>query len=239
MGSSSPIFGVKIKNLWVATTQCCCCGGGGGGVPHHGLNKSQKSCNFSKTFRGQWSHLEAILLMDKKSTLNHRTSAKRCRTKIGYKLPQPQLVSLPDFHFANQRYHPPTTNQCDVFSSSGRSYPPVKSDIDTQNRLGWKDMHFPNHHFWYLYVGFQGCTLQGINISSKNGILKIIFLFPRWDMLIPWRVIVSFNWWNLRKVFPSSKSFLSSPHFTTFQFVLVENTARWIDPGLPRILWNF
>ena len=31
-------------------------------------------------------------------------------------------------------------------------------------------------------------TLQGTNISSKNGILKMIFLFPRWDMLIPWRV---------------------------------------------------
>ena len=32
------------------------------------------------------------------------------------------------------------------------------------------------------------CTLQGTNISPKNGILKMIFLFPRWDMLIPWRV---------------------------------------------------
>ena len=31
-------------------------------------------------------------------------------------------------------------------------------------------------------------TLQGINISLKNGILKMIFLFPRWDMLILWRV---------------------------------------------------
>ena len=31
-------------------------------------------------------------------------------------------------------------------------------------------------------------TLQGTNISSKNGILKMIFLFPRWDMLTPWRV---------------------------------------------------
>ena len=34
----------------------------------------------------------------------------------------------------------------------------------------------------------EGITLQGINISPKNGILKMIFLFPRWDMLIPWRV---------------------------------------------------
>ena len=33
-------------------------------------------------------------------------------------------------------------------------------------------------------------TLQGTNISPKNGILKMIFLFPRWDMLIPWRVII-------------------------------------------------
>ena len=35
-----------------------------------------------------------------------------------------------------------------------------------------------------LFLG----TLQGTNISPKNGILKMIFLFPRWDMLIPWRV---------------------------------------------------
>ena len=31
-------------------------------------------------------------------------------------------------------------------------------------------------------------TLQGTNISPQNGILKMIFLFPRWDMLIPLRV---------------------------------------------------
>ena len=31
-------------------------------------------------------------------------------------------------------------------------------------------------------------TLQGTNISPQNGILKMIFLFPRWDMLIPCRV---------------------------------------------------
>jgi len=31
-------------------------------------------------------------------------------------------------------------------------------------------------------------TLQETNISPKKGILKMIFLFPRWDMLIPRRV---------------------------------------------------
>ena len=35
---------------------------------------------------------------------------------------------------------------------------------------------------------YANITLQGTNISPKNGILKMIFLFPRWDMLIPWRV---------------------------------------------------
>ena len=29
-------------------------------------------------------------------------------------------------------------------------------------------------------------TLQGTNISPKNGILKMIFLFPKWDMLVPY-----------------------------------------------------
>ena len=36
-------------------------------------------------------------------------------------------------------------------------------------------------------------TLQGTNISPKNGILKMIFLFPRWDMLIPWRVYIIYT----------------------------------------------
>ena len=45
---------------------------------------------------------------------------------------------------------------------------------------------------------FLSCTLQGTNISTKNGILKMIFLFPRWDMLIPWRVLVGAHWF-LRK----------------------------------------
>ena len=34
-------------------------------------------------------------------------------------------------------------------------------------------------------------SLLGTNISPKHGILKMIFLFPRWDMLIPWRVACS------------------------------------------------
>ena len=34
-------------------------------------------------------------------------------------------------------------------------------------------------------------TLQETNMSPTNALLKMIFLFPRWDMLIPWRVYTS------------------------------------------------
>jgi len=40
------------------------------------------------------------------------------------------------------------------------------------------------YHSWMVLD-----TLRGTNISPKNGILEMIFLFPRWDMLIPWRVL--------------------------------------------------
>ena len=38
-------------------------------------------------------------------------------------------------------------------------------------------------------------TLLGINISHQKSLLKMIFLFPRWHMLVPWRVIhFHFTW---------------------------------------------
>jgi len=40
-------------------------------------------------------------------------------------------------------------------------------------------------------IGSVGYTLLGTNISPEKSILKmilLIFLFPRWDMLIAWRV---------------------------------------------------
>ena len=29
---------------------------------------------------------------------------------------------------------------------------------------------------------------MGTNISPTKALFKMIFLFPRWDMLVPWRV---------------------------------------------------
>ena len=39
-------------------------------------------------------------------------------------------------------------------------------------------------------------TLHGTNISHQKSLLKMIFLFPRWDMLIPWRVNYKPCWIN-------------------------------------------
>ena len=47
-------------------------------------------------------------------------------------------------------------------------------------------------------------TLQGTNISPKNGVLKMIFLFPRWDMLIPWRVPIDWPFSKRRVLFEQS-----------------------------------
>ena len=37
-------------------------------------------------------------------------------------------------------------------------------------------------------VSFTECTLLGTNISPEKSTLKMILLFPRWDMLTSWRV---------------------------------------------------
>ena len=45
---------------------------------------------------------------------------------------------------------------------------------------------------FFLQMGGEKAptTLQGTNLSPQNGILKMIFLLPRWDMLVPWKVRV-------------------------------------------------
>ena len=66
-------------------------------------------------------------------------------------------------------------------------------------------------------------TLLGTNISHQKGTFEsMIFLFPRWDMLVPWRVIcckfcreVKIKDWNHQ---------LGAPHF------LVHRIPPWSDP---------
>ena len=71
---------------------------------------------------------------------------------------------------------------------------PWKWNISPQNHSNWK-VKSSSIQLFFCWVPWKDlpkkCTLLGTNISPKNGILKMIFLFPRWDMLIPWRVIPS------------------------------------------------
>ena len=57
-------------------------------------------------------------------------------------------------------------------------------------------------------------TLQRTNISPKNAILKVIFLFPRWDMLIPWRVLEQTHVFPWNVYFEDSKINYTLPKWT-------------------------
>ena len=75
-------------------------------------------------------------------------------------------------------------------SSLHPSLPPRSSQPFQKWSEKQKEIKFTSEtHAFFL----QHLTLQETNISPKNGILKMIFLFPRWDMLIPWRVLLKIH----------------------------------------------
>ena len=49
------------------------------------------------------------------------------------------------------------------------------------------------------WIFWTGTTLLGTNISLPKALLKMIFLFPKGDMLVPWRVF-----WFLKSCFLKS-----------------------------------
>ena len=63
----------------------------------------------------------------------------------------------------------------------------------------WCDHEVPGGCCFFLWKrAMQKSTLLGTNISPFKGILKMIFLFPRWDMLVPWRVNLNhLDFWML------------------------------------------
>ena len=77
--------------------------------------------------------------------------------------------------------------------ATGASFP---IHTDKMKRVTFKILHrglstLPSYSMLQLHNAKswrEKVSLQETNISPKNGILKMIFLFPRWDMLIPWRV---------------------------------------------------
>ena len=99
--------------------------------------------------------------------------------------------------------------------------------LETLKKLGDEDQDF------HGISGTFGFTLQGTNISPKNGILKMIFLFPRWDMLIPWRVH-SVKVWRNKFCFKVtySKSFGGDSSFFFLQ-ILDGNPFKFRDRRFP------
>jgi len=55
--------------------------------------------------------------------------------------------------------------------------------------------------------GISGDTLLETNISLSKAVLKMSFLFPRWDMLIPWRVFLPKKRYDLRLVGNTHRNF--------------------------------
>ena len=48
----------------------------------------------------------------------------------------------------------------------------------------------------FLCLKIDKSTLLGTNISLSKAVLKMSFLFPRWDMIIPWRVSFWYLSWE-------------------------------------------
>ena len=67
-------------------------------------------------------------------------------------------------------------------------------------------------------------SFQGTNISPKNGILKMICLFQRWDMLIPWRVYL----FNPDLLVRWLQVFLDCPCKQTMMFVHLHGKMKGI-----------
>ena len=90
-----------------------------------------------------------------------------------------------------------------VFHCNSQDFPikkgtPQKTNIASKNN-GLEDLSpFRYGYFWVSMLVFGGVTtweqtntLLQIIISHQKSRLKMIFLFPRWDMLVPRRVILS------------------------------------------------
>ena len=84
-------------------------------------------------------------------------------------------------------------------------------------------------------------TLQGTNISPKDGFLKMSFLFPRWDMLVPWRVVKIGSFPQIGTII---KKWLKPPpsciriHYLSNNGSLVMNFGRQISSQIFRCWWS-
>ena len=54
----------------------------------------------------------------------------------------------------------------------------------------YRDCNMIHQSGWIIWFRVGWITLSGTHISHQKSCLKMMFLFPRWDMLIPWRVYI-------------------------------------------------
>ena len=79
---------------------------------------------------------------------------------------------------------------CSQLMFNGSKLPSVYNSECEGPSLRVQYIHYVYFNVYIAYIIYTIFTLQATNISPQNGILKMIFLFPRWDMLIPWRVYI-------------------------------------------------
>ena len=76
-------------------------------------------------------------------------------------------------------------------------HPLLSSESTKEGRKGHQQKGFPLESGAFSWNSIRilpcndGYPPGNDHISPKNGILKMIFLFPRWDMLVPWRVVLT------------------------------------------------
>ena len=97
--------------------------------------------------------------------------------------------------------------------------------------LGWRFGDPESHMKMWFFFWRKSITFQGTNISPKNGILEMIFLFPRWDMLIPWRVyFIIFSTYAKLMMYTYPEYCIQIPVLgprTNFKHPFQKSTALW------------
>jgi len=78
-------------------------------------------------------------------------------------------------------------------------------------------------------TGCLGITLLQTNISNPKALLKMIFPFPWWDILVPWRVdgLAYLMTLPKRKFFAISGDDLAEPKWLTVEEVRFADFHRW------------
>ena len=80
------------------------------------------------------------------------------------------------------------------------TWPSSKHPISPGKKAGkttkYQPVHFLSETQFPGEFRWNKSTLLGTNMSLSKAVLKMSFLFPRWDMLIPWRVHLKYIFYH-------------------------------------------